>query len=187
MIPKKILHVVLVLAVCLSITVPAGATSLNQHSQYVESIDVSRAMIECITIDDLIAHSTIRYADSESMSGHYNGDQDILAVKIGNIVTAPDFGWTHTIEFDWTAKINSKGDFIFDNISDANSSVSPGLHLLYLDVESNETKDVYSFSSDRKTVTFSSSYKLQWRYYNESFTTNATADLTRTIEMQGLI
>lgn len=187
MVPKKFFRVILVLAICLSITVPTFAANLDQNSQYVESIDVSGAISDCITINDLIAHSTIKHADSASMSGHYNGEQNILAVKIGNIVTMPDFTWTHTIEFDWTAKINSQGDYIFDKITNANSSVSPGSHLLFLNVESSETKDVYSFSSDRKTATFSSSYELQWRYYNESFTTHATADLTRTIEMQELI
>ena len=71
--------------------------------------------------------------------------------------------------------------------TNANSSVSPDTHLLYLDVESRELKDQYSFSSDRRSVTFDSSYELQWQFYNEPFTTTATANLKRVIEMQDLI
>lgn len=59
MVPKKFFRVILVLAICLSITVPTFAANLDQNSQYVESIDVSGAISDCITINDLIAHSTI--------------------------------------------------------------------------------------------------------------------------------
>ncbi|GBF70962.1 hypothetical protein LAWASA_3701 [Lawsonibacter asaccharolyticus] len=30
--------------------------------------------------------------------------------------TLTDFDWTQTIEFDWTAKVNSSGDYIFDKL-----------------------------------------------------------------------
>lgn len=187
MTPKKVLSTILVLVVAQVITIPSFAVNLEKNSHYVEFIETSSTMSECITIDDLISHSTILNETSNSMSGHYNGDQSVLSVKIGNIVAVPDFPWTHTVEFDWSARLNSEGDYVFDEITNANSSISPGTHLFYLNVESNETKDVYSFSRDRKSVTFSSSYELQWRFYNEPFTTTATAELTRIIEMQELI
>ena len=65
--------------------------------------------------------------------------------------------------------------------------MSPDLHLLYFDVESKELKDQYTISTDRKSVTFTSSYELSWRYYNETKVTTGIANLKRVIEMQDLI
>lgn len=185
---KKFFHVFLILSLCFSLCIPAHASSPNGSSQYTDLLEFSEHSLHTeLTVDDLMAHSVITYVGTNSMSGHYNGDSPIVVVTIGDSLVVPEFSWTHKVEFDWTAKTNSSGDYIFNTITNANSSVSPGLHLLYLDVKSTELKDQYSFSSDRKTVTFSSSYELQWRFYNSIYATTATANLKRTIEMQDLI
>lgn len=185
---KKFLCPLCVLSIVFSIVIPTYAATPEKNSQYVESLDVSTSQLsDSMTIDELIAHSTILYADSEALSGHYDGDEDILVAQFGDIEALVPFPWTHTVEFDWTAKVNSSGDYIFDKITNANSFVEPGNHFLYFDVDSSELKDVYSFSRDRRTVTFSSSYELHWRSYNEPLVHEGIADRTRVIEMQELI
>ena len=185
---RKLLSGISVLICCFCFCIPSLAANTDASSQsvvgidtlgYVDSIDV--------TFSDLLSNSIITYADSEVMSGHYNGDSTVLWVEIGGVGTLTDFDLTQTIEFDWTAKVNSSGDYIFDKITNANSSMSPDLHLLYFDVESKELKDQYTISTDRKSVTFTSSYELSWRYYNETKVTTGIANLKRVIEMQDLI
>lgn len=46
MVFKKFLRIVLVLAICLFVTVPAYAANLDQNSQY----DDFRAMVDCILL-----------------------------------------------------------------------------------------------------------------------------------------
>lgn len=186
--PRKILQIVFALSLCLSLCVPVFAANADSGSKFIEVLEDSKNPSEVtITIDDLMENSSITYADARSKSGHYKGDSQIITVRNGSFVVTPDFTWTHTVEFDWTAKLNSDGDYIFDTISNANSSVAPGSHLLYFNVGSTETRDVYWFSSDRKSVTFSSTYELQWRFYNESFITDVVAELERVVKMQDLI
>lgn len=138
---RKLLSGISVLICCFCFCIPSLAANTDASSQsvvgidtlgYVDSIDV--------TFSDLLSNSIITYADSEVMSGHYNGDSTVLWVEIGGVGTLTDFDWTQTIEFDWTAKVNSSGDYIFDKITNANSSMSPDLHLLYFDVESKELR-----------------------------------------------
>ena len=185
---KKLLQFILALSMCFSLCVPAFATSVDTDLECVEKlVPHENSSNVTVTIDDLMVNSIITYADSTTKSGHYKGECQITEATIGPYTITTDFPWIHTIEFDWTARTNSNGDYYFYTVTHEKSGLRADSYFLYTDVKSTKTSGVYTISADKKSITFSSTYDLQWRLITEPTIKKAVANIERIVKMQDLI
>ena len=69
---------------------------------------------ETIDIDNLIAHSINVKRSGSSYSGSYISDEYDAGLP----------GYTYQIKFDWKAKVNSVGDYIFENNDIQNARIT---------------------------------------------------------------
>ena len=131
---------------------PKTAVSVNYA---VETSKVSTILPDSFSVESIMEHSTITARNSSTTEGSYKSKEYDAGLS----------GYTFQISFDWKASVNSSGDYIFSTISNANittyrNSFVIGMTWAYSHYEL--TKNTYIISSDKKSVTFNTTYDFEF-------------------------
>ncbi len=171
---KKIITILLVMLMALTV-LPVSAfaaepdvcvdttdnnLSVYENEEYVVSYDDTACEIisngysgdvTTMDIDYIILNSTNVISRGTSVSGSYTSSKYDAGLA----------GYKYRISFDWTAKVNSEGDYIFDKISNPKITTYENWFLLgftWSYYNYSITRNVYYKSNGGKSLTFETNY-----------------------------
>lgn len=142
------------------------STSVHEDTEVIAGINYSTEITSLpdtnsnpFSIDEIINNSTITVRGS-SMEGTYESN------KYNTGLT----GYNFQISFDWKAGVNSSGDYFFSSISNAKITTYRdafvcGMTWGYSHYE--VTKNTYTISSNKKQVTFNTTYAFEYIMKND--------------------
>lgn len=126
-------------------------SSINEGHEEINS--TSKILFDnSLNLETIISKSVnIQKISSNSYSGKFTSDK----------YNAGILGYKFQIKFDWVAKVNSSGDYIFDKITNYKLVTYTNYIVLALTWDSYSYKvssNTYSLSSNRKTITCVANY-----------------------------
>lgn len=154
---KKLVKAISFTLILASLTVKIIAVDMYST----QALPSENKIITGLTVNQVLKNSVITHSSNGGLEGYYKSTHD----------AAP--GFQYTIEFDWVAKTNASGDYIFNNISNANSKMETTsfAELYLINPSFKEIKDQYYFSSNRKYVTFDVEYSMTYGFRTEPIQT----------------